>query len=109
MTEPQAIAFEDDADEYVDQVTDDLLDGSGASEGQGQGQAQAQGLGPNQSSDQGDGQDSGDSSSPPNFWLGPINVGPVTSGKPVDDPVTSGGDSVDTGPKGIVDNPGNPK
>jgi hypothetical protein len=117
MTDPGAIAFQDDADEYVDQVTDDLLGGSGPSEGQdqgegqtnGQGQGQGQGLGPNQGPDQGDGQDSGDSSSPPNFWLGPINVGPVTSGRPVDDPVTSGSDAVDTGPKGTVDNPGNSK
>lgn len=91
MTNPGAIAFEDHADEFVDQLIDDLLGGSGGSEGQGQDQ------------------DSGDSSSPPNFWLGPINTGPVTFGKPVDDPVTSGSDAVDTGPKGTVDNPGNSK
>jgi hypothetical protein len=89
MADPGAIAFEDHADEFVDQLIDDLLGGSGGSEGQDQ--------------------DSGDSSSPPNFWLGPINTGPVTFGKPVDDPVTSGSDAVDTGPKGTVDNPGNSK
>ncbi|HEX3677565.1 MAG TPA: hypothetical protein VHU79_09275 [Sphingomicrobium sp.] len=91
MTDPGAIAFEDHADEFVDQLIDDLLGGSGGNEGEGQDQ------------------DSGDSSSPPNFWLGPINAGPVTFGKPVDDPVTSGSDAVDTGPKGTVDNPGNSK
>jgi len=57
----------------------------------------------------GENQDSQGSGSPPNFWLGPINTGPVTFGRPVDDPVTSGSDAVDTGPKGTVDNPGNSK
>ncbi|HEX3423609.1 MAG TPA: hypothetical protein VHS33_09460 [Sphingomicrobium sp.] len=91
MTDPEAIAFEDHADQFVDQLIDDLLGGSSGAE------------------DQGQGEDSGDTSSPPTFWLGPINTGPVTFGKPVDDPVTSGSDSVDTGPKGTVDNPGNSK
>jgi hypothetical protein len=91
MADPGAIAFEDHADQFVDQLIDDLLGGPGGSEGEGQDQ------------------DSADSSSPPNFWLGPINTGPVSFGRPVDDPVTSGSDSVDTGPKGTVDNPGNSK
>ena len=125
MTDPGAIALEDGADEYVDQLTDELLGGSGGgggeseaqgsaqaqgSQGQGgQGQGQGSDLGPGADQGADQGQDSGDSSSPPNFWLGPINTGPVTFGRPVDDPVTSGSDAVDTGPKGTVDNPGNPK
>ena len=127
MTDPGAIAVEDNANAFVDQQTDELLASSGGSQsadqgsggqgssqasGQGSGQNSGQGLDVGQGADQGgadQGQDSGDSSSPPNFWLGPINTGPVTFGRPVDDPVTSGSDSVDTGPKGVVDNPGNSK
>ena len=44
--------------------------------------------------------DSADANSPPNFWLGPINTGPVSFDKPVDDPVTSGSDGVDNGAGG---------
>jgi hypothetical protein len=50
-------------------------------------------------------QDSGDANSPPNFWLGLINTGPVTFDKPINTPVTSGGADVDVG--GVVDNPDN--
>jgi hypothetical protein len=93
MTDPGAIAFEDHADQFVDQLIDEILGGPGAGPGGGDDQNK----------------DSADASSPPNFWLGPINTGPVSFGRPVDDPVTSGSDAVDTGPTGTVDNPGNSK
>ena len=83
MTPPSEVAFEDHADTFVDRLMDELFSVEGDDEQD---------------------QDSGDSNSPPNFWLGPINVGPVSSGKPVDDPVTSGSDSAGNGPVGTVDN-----
>ena len=49
--------------------------------------------------------DSGDANSPPNFWQGPINTGPLSDDKSVDDPVTSGSDNVDQDASGIVDKP----
>jgi hypothetical protein len=93
MTSPDEIVVEDDANAFVDGVIDAAL--SGPSGGNG--------------NDDQDKKDSGDSNSPPNFWLGPINTGPVSFGKPIDDPVTSGSDAVGNGPPGVVDNPGNSK
>jgi hypothetical protein len=83
MAPPSEIAFEDHADAFVDQLMEELFSSG---------------------SDQDQDQDSGDATSAPNFWLGPINTGPVSFGKPVDDPVTSGSDSVGSGPVGTVDN-----
>jgi hypothetical protein len=87
MTEPSSIADEDDPHEYLDQLMDQLFadGGSGGPEGQDQ--------------------DSGDANSPPNFWQGPINTGPLSDDKSVDDPVTSGSDNVDQDASGIVDKP----
>jgi hypothetical protein len=84
MTPPSEIAFEDHADEFVDRLMDELFTSDGQDPDQDQ--------------------DSGDANSPPNFWLGPINTGPVSFGKLVDDPVTSGSDSAGNGPVGTVDN-----
>jgi hypothetical protein len=85
MTPPEAIGSEDRADEFVDQLTDQLFETGGTgNEGEG------------------DEEDSADSDTPPNFWQGPINTGPVSFDKPVDTPVTSGGDA--TGDSGVVDN-----
>ena len=84
MTNPQSIAEEDDPHEYLDQLMDELL-----SEG-----------GPGDQD-----QDSGDANSPPSFWQGPINTGPLLDDKSVDDPVTSGSDNVDQDASGVVDKP----
>ncbi|HVU30968.1 MAG TPA: hypothetical protein VHE36_11280 [Sphingomicrobium sp.] len=84
MTDPKAIAEKDDPHEFLDQLVDELL-GEGGSEDQDE--------------------DSGDANSPPNFWLGPINTGPLSNDKSVDDPVTSGSDIVDQDNGGIVDKP----
>jgi hypothetical protein len=84
------IGSQDHADEFVDALMDELF---GAGTGPG-----ADGE------DQDD--EPGDSNPPPNFWQGPINTGPVSFDKPVNDPVTSGGDAagetgtVDSGPGG---------
>jgi hypothetical protein len=83
MTPPSEVALEDRSDAFVDQLMDELFNPEG---------------------DQDQDQDSEDANSPPNFWLGPINTGPVTFGKNVDDPVTSGSDSAGSGPVGTVDN-----
>jgi hypothetical protein len=85
MTEPGSIAEEDDPHEFLDQLMNELFGEGGAG-------------------DQDD-QDSGDANSPPNFWQGPINTGPLSSDKSVDDPVTSGSDNVDQDGSGIVDKP----
>lgn len=85
MTPPSEIAFEDHADEFVDRLMDELFNVEGSQD-------------PDQD------EDSGDANSPPNLWLGPINVGPVSAGKLVDDPVTSGSDSAGSGLVGTVDN-----
>jgi hypothetical protein len=89
MTGPTAIVAEDNADSFVDQVIDETLSGPAGG-----------------SSEKDQDKDSGDSNSPPNFWLGPINTGPVSFGKRIDDPVTSGSDAVGNAPTGVVDNPG---
>jgi hypothetical protein len=91
MTTPAAITLEDGADAFVDTVIDQLFNGSG-----------------NGGSEDQD-KDSADANTPPNFWLGPINVGPVSFGKQIDDPVTSGSDSAGEGPVGTVDTPGESK
>ena len=85
MSSPVAIGLEDDADEFVDRLMEQLF-----------APAQRQRRAPDE--------DSADANSPPNFWLGPINTGPVSFGKPIDDPVTSGSDGIGDGPAGTVDN-----
>jgi hypothetical protein len=85
MTPPSAVGSEDQSDEFVDKLTDQLFE-SGA---------------PGTGSDSDEDEDSGKSDAPPNFWQGPINTGPVSFDKPVDTPVTSGGDA--TGDTGVVD------
>ncbi len=72
MDEPATIAFEDDADAYVDWLTD-LLFGSDTDSEE---------------------DENADADFPPNSWQGPINTGPVSFGQPIDDPVTSGSDGV---------------
>jgi hypothetical protein len=89
------IVSQDHADEFVDDLMDEVLANTGPGTDNGNGGDD-------------DDKDSGDANTPPNFWQGPINTGPVSFGKPVDDPVTSGGDA--TGDTGVVDNgPGNPQ
>ncbi len=85
MTPPGAIAFEDSAQTFVDGLIEQFFNHTG------------------------EGGDGGDTQSPPNFWLGPINVGPVSFSKQIDDPVTSGSDSSGDGSTGVVDSPGNSK
>jgi hypothetical protein len=93
MTPPQAIGSQDHADEFVDQLMDELVGG---------------GTGPGGGNDEQGEEEAGDSNPPPNFWQGPINTGPVSFDKPVNDPVTSGSDGVVE--NGTVDNgPGNPQ
>ena len=83
---------EDNADQFVDELMDELF-GTGP-----------YGIGPGGTEGENQDEDSANADSPPNFWQGPINTGPVSFDKPVDDPVTSGGDGfagdgvVDTGP-----------
>ena len=89
MTPPAAITFEDDAQTFVDELIDEFFNGAGGA------------ADPDK--------DSADANSPPNFWLGPINVGPVSFGKQIDDPVTSGSDSAGDGGAGVVDTPGDSK
>ena len=84
MSNPQSIAEEDDPQAYTDQLMDELF-----SEG-----------GPEDQD-----QDSGDANSPPTFWQGPINTGPLSTDRSVDDPVTSGSDYVDQDASGVVDKP----
>jgi hypothetical protein len=92
MTPPGTIGSQDHADEFVDELMDEL---TGA------------GTGPGSDGEDQD-EDSGDADTPPNFWHGPINTGPVSFDKPVNDPVTSGSDGVVE--NGTVDNgPGNPQ
>jgi hypothetical protein len=92
MTNPGSIVVADNADQFVDELMDELF-GAGAN-----------GTGPGSSGGEDQDEDSGDSNPPPSFWQGPINTGPVSFDRPVDDPVTSGGDGVagdgvvDTGP-----------
>jgi hypothetical protein len=87
MAAPESISSQDHADDFVDQLMDEFFS-----------------SGP----DNGDqDEDSGDADSPPNFWQGPINTGPVSFDKPIDDPVTSGSDAVE-GPSGTVDNGNGP-
>ena len=100
MAAPASIAIEDNADEFVDQLMEELLETGGA----GSNALGPNGTGPGGSESDDQQQDSGDANPPPSFWQGPINTGPVSFDKPVDDPVTSGGDGVvgdgvvDTGP-----------
>ena len=89
MTTPAAITFEDGAETFVDTLIDQFFNGAGS------------GADPDK--------DSADANSPPNFWLGPINVGPVSYGKQIDDPVTSGSDSAGQGTGGVVDTPDDSK
>jgi hypothetical protein len=92
MTPPGTIGSQDHADEFVDELMDEL---TGA------------GTGPGSDGEDQD-EDSGDADTPPNFWQVPINTGPVSFDKPVNDPVTSGSDGVVE--NGTVDNgPGNPQ
>ncbi len=91
MTAPTTITSQDHADDFVDKLMDEIAGG---------------GSGPGNPGDDENEEDSGDANTPPNFWQGPINTGPVSFGKPVDDPVTSGSDgvigngTVDNGPGG---------
>jgi len=82
MTEPKAIASEDDADAFVEQLFDQLF---------------------GEDSEGDEDEDSGDANSPPTFWQGPINTGPLSDDKSIDDPVTSGSDNVDQDASGVVD------
>jgi hypothetical protein len=80
MGDTAAISEQDAAENFLDELFD-LGAGAGGDEDSG----------------------SDDSSSPPDFWQGPINTGPVSFDPPIDDPVTSGSDGVATdnsnGPK----------
>ena len=87
MSPPTMVGSQDHADEFVDDLMNELTGG---------------GIGPGNGNDEQSDEDSGDSNTPPNFWQGPINTGPVSFDKPVNDPVTSGGDA--TGDTGTVDN-----
>jgi hypothetical protein len=87
MSSPAVIASQDHADEFVDQLMEELF-----------------GPGESGSEEQDQDEDAAGADTPPNFWLGPINTGPVSFGKPVDDPVTSGSDGIGSGPAGTVDN-----
>ena len=61
MSSPVAIGSQDHADEFVDQLMEALF-------------APAD----NGSEEQDQDEDSADANTPPNFWLGPINTGPVS-------------------------------
>jgi hypothetical protein len=82
VSAPAAIAASDAANSFVDQITESDQNGEKEKDKD---------------------KDSADTTTPPNYWLGPINVGPVTFGKPIDDPVTSGSDAAGVGPIGTVD------
>ena len=83
MSAPAAISASDAANSFIEQIAEPDQNGEKDKEKE---------------------KDSGDTTTPPNFWLGPINTGPVTFGKPIDDPVTSGSDAPGIGPVGTVDN-----
>ena len=79
MSSPEHITFEDYADQFVDGLMDELFNGSGQAA------------------------DSADANAAPDLWLGPINTGPLSFDKVIDEPVTSGSDTAGSGPVGTVD------
>jgi hypothetical protein len=87
MSSPAVIASQDHADEFVDDLMDELFGATGSGSDE---------------QDQDEDSTAADTT-PPNFWLGPINTGPVSFGKPVDDPVTSGSDGIGNAAGGTVD------
>ena len=81
MTNTAAIVKQDSADDFLDELFYFFeLNGGGVGPGGGD-------------------EESDDATSAPDFWQGPINTGPVSSEKTIDDPVTSGSDGAADGPK----------